>query len=106
LYNAKLTIPDVKENGEMVKWRDGEIVCYPNPAKDMLNVEFFMEEDADVSYHFLNAQGVTVLKENAGLQMAGWHKERIKTGDLAPGAYFLQVRMGDAVQTKKVIIRM
>jgi hypothetical protein len=104
----KLFIP-TGGNGEMVKWRNGEIVCYPNPVKDVLNVEFVTSNvDAktgvSMSLQLFTMHGVVVAKQNVADVKTGLNKTTMDLRDLPNGAYLLKVLYGDQSEVRKVIV--
>jgi hypothetical protein len=112
LYDAKLTIPDAKANGEMVKWRNGEngsISVYPNPAKDVLNVEFVIDDNNvgishGMSLQLVTLQGIVVARQNLPDVRAGLNKTTMGVSKLPNGAYFLRVESGEVFKTVMVIV--
>jgi hypothetical protein len=109
IYDAKLSMPDAILNGEMVRWRNGEIVCYPNPVKDMLNVEFVTSNvDAKtgdaMNLLLVTMQGVVVAKQNVADIKTGLNKTTMDLRDLPNGAYLLKVYYEDQVVVRKVIV--
>jgi hypothetical protein len=106
---VKLVMPDAGRNGEMVKWRNGEIVCYPNPVKDLLNVEFVADNvDGEtcngMSLQLVTMQGVVVAKQTVPDIKTGLNKTTMDLRDLPNGAYLLKVLYEDQLEVRKVIV--
>jgi hypothetical protein len=80
------------------------ISVYPNPAQEVLNIEFESYVEGVASLELVNMHGVTTIKRALGLTNAGWHKEAMDVRRLSPGVYFLKVEVNGEVSTKKVVI--
>jgi hypothetical protein len=106
---VKLVMPEAGRDGEMVKWRNGEIVCYPNPVKDVLNVEFVaynIDEKTchGISLQLVTMQGVVVAKHNVSDIKTGLNKTTMDLRELPNGAYLLKVNYEDQIVVRKVIV--
>jgi hypothetical protein len=109
--NAKLTIPDATANGEMVRWRDSEIGfinVFPNPAKDVLYVEFVVggsgEKQNFVSLQLLTMQGIVIARNGVTDVKTGMNKTTMDLRNLPNGAYMLKVNFGERLEMKKVAV--
>jgi hypothetical protein len=108
ISGVTLTMPTGK-NGEMAKRRNGEIVCYPNPVKDVLNVEFVTDNVDGKTWYGMSLQlvtmhGVVVAKQTVADIKTGMNKTTMDLRDLPNGAYLLKVYFEDLVEVRKVII--
>jgi surface protein len=101
---AKLSVADAETSGKTVKWQNGKVVCYPNPAHSTLNLELETPSPGTLSLELVNLQGVPVITSEPGTVAAGWHKEQLDLRGLAPGVYFLRVDMNGDIIIKKVVI--
>lgn len=82
-------------------------LVYPNPVKDVLNVEFVLDKNAPVSLGIYNAQGVLLrnIFEAEKLPI-GLVSKQVSTGDLvASGVYFLVLKMGDKTSSQPFVKR-
>jgi hypothetical protein len=84
-------------------------VVYPNPAKDVLNVEFVIGNvDAGachgMSLQMFTMQGIVVTTQNVPDVKAGLNKTTLDLRDLPNGAYMLKVTIGDQIEVRKVIM--
>jgi hypothetical protein len=70
---------------------------YPNPAKDVLNINNKENETLNIS--LFNVQGVEVLNS----QVSANTTQTISTTDLAKGMYFLQLSTENTTNTQRVI---
>lgn len=73
-----------------------DIKVYPNPAKDLLNIEIPIDYDVEVS--LFNMIGVKVKNINV------LNSKTINVSDLKPGIYFLYFKTNNRRVCKKIII--
>jgi hypothetical protein len=101
-----LSIPNANLNSKMEKWREGEILVYPNPAKAVLNIEFesVSPKTGTLKMELVDLQGVSVIKQQAETMVPGWQKHQMDLGGMAPGVYFLRANMDGEIRVKKVVI--
>jgi hypothetical protein len=105
--DAKLSIADAGGNGEMVKWRNGEIELlsvYPNPAKDLLNVEYQMSGDSHCEFQLMNMHGTVVSHMQIDDVTSGLNKARLDVSNLPNGVYMMKVVAGEIVRVVKVVV--
>jgi len=72
-----------------------DIHVYPNPVKDRLNLDFFLEKPASVSVEVIDLSGNVVILEGFGWQEQGPARLQLRTSSLATGTYFLRIRAGE-----------
>jgi PKD repeat protein len=76
---------------------------YPNPAQNDLNVEFTLQNIADVKVSALNALGQEVLSINQNLH-SGQHNLHIDVSGLESGIYFISIEsLGQNKQVLKFV---
>jgi hypothetical protein len=80
-----------------------QISIYPNPAHEVLNVAFNLEQEQDVILELYNVTNSLVYRVD--LRRVMLNETRIDVQDLAPGAYFLRIIAGDQLKSLPVIIR-
>lgn len=76
------------------------IKLYPNPAKDVLNIEFETKNEGEASIIITDNLGKTLHSQN-NTYTQGVQKEAIDVASLANGYYFMIIRTNDSVSTKK-----
>lgn len=91
-------VDNIKNNGEL-------LAVYPNPANDLINVEYLLIETSDVSFSLFDMLGNTIKFENAGSMPAGEFNHSISLSDVAKGVYVLKVNIGNNILTKKVQVK-
>jgi hypothetical protein len=77
---------------------------YPNPATDNATVSFNLVESDNVSVMLVNSIGQTVINTDLGKMSAGDQSYLLNTEFLSNGLYFLNVKVGNNMTTKKVTI--
>ncbi len=81
-----------------------EIVIYPNPAHEFLNVKLEVATGAEASIEMLDLSGKLVASQHCGILGSGSHHLRIATQDLPAGMYMARVQVGKARCVRKVLI--
>jgi hypothetical protein len=109
LYDARLSVADAgfKVQGSRLEGEAG-VVVYPNPAKDVLNVEFvvggYVEKQNFASLQLMTMQGIVIAKQEVPDVKAGLNKTTMDLRNLPNGAYILNVNCGDHKEVRKVIV--
>ncbi len=78
-----------------------ELLFYPNPAKDELNLVIGSELKEEIDIKIVNSIGNIVRSEKFNNQ----NEFRLDVSNLSSGIYFLQVNVGEETVTKKIIIK-
>lgn len=82
-----------------------KLTTSPNPASDMLNVEYALQYNGNVKAQILNGNGQLVREVSFGQQTMGdYYKQTINISDLASGTYFLSLMNNGNRLTKKFIV--
>jgi hypothetical protein len=76
---------------------------YPNPARDILNVELALELDTQVEITVLNALGQEVLAPSVVQPGAGVSLMTIDVNALPAGTYYLRALVGEGVVTERFV---
>lgn len=76
------------------------IECFPNPAKQLLNIHFLNPEAINTQLEIINLQGKTCIREEIGSSDA----TAIDVSNLPAGLYFLLIRKGNHRFSQKIII--
>jgi hypothetical protein len=88
----------------------GRMVAFPNPANDILNVDFYLESSKEVTISLTDMSGRLVYEERLGLLAAGQQHHQLAVSqwsDLSSGLahVILSIKAGDAVQSQTVVTR-
>jgi hypothetical protein len=76
---------------------------YPNPANDHLTLEIPMESDGDVTASIFDVAGKLADQQIRGLAKDD-NKLNFDTSRLPNGVYFVQVRNGSTMHTRKLVV--
>lgn len=77
---------------------------FPNPAKELINMKYYLPESGRTSIVLSNFQGQTLIAQENNLQKYGWHDLTLGTTGLSNGIYFLKMKKGDRVTIRKIVI--
>ncbi len=78
--------------------------AFPNPANDKVNVNFTINESANVSVSVISLTGDIVYNNNLGSLTSGNYNENINASQLANGVYFYTLNVNGNITTKKLVI--
>jgi hypothetical protein len=82
----------------------GAITMYPNPASSKVNINFQTETAADASITLFNSLGQR-LQVISGTEMAGRSKAVLDISNCESGVYFVKIKSGEQVTTKKLLVQ-
>jgi hypothetical protein len=76
-------------------------ILYPNPAKDLVNIEFQETLNTHLEVSILNVQGqiLNIVQYDNVLSTI-----QLNTSDLASGIYMISIKMNEEIITKRVVI--
>jgi trimeric autotransporter adhesin len=77
----------------------------PNPAQEVLNIDFQLPETAAVQLKVTDAAGRTVLEKSISSGVSGRNQAQINIRQLPHGTYFLQCHSGGNIQTVKFLVQ-
>jgi PDZ domain-containing secreted protein len=77
---------------------------FPNPNNGIFNLNFTLNGQDDVNIRVFSAEGRVIYEENLGA-FSGEYLDKINISNNARGIYFLQVRQGQNVLSKKIILK-
>lgn len=78
------------------------LVLFPVPATDELNVNFNVAQPANVTVSLINLSGQVLSKEEK-INFTGFYQSRLNVVSLPGGVYLIAVRIGSKSYTKKFI---
>jgi serine protease AprX len=82
-----------------------ETVAYPNPFSGSTTVNYYLAQDGPVSVEVYNTMGAKVRTLVVGTETAGSHQVQFDAGNLSRGTYLFQVKTGETVSTKRVVLQ-
>ncbi len=77
----------------------------PNPASEMIRVQFDLDKNTSVLYRVMDATGRTALQGNLGQLSSGVQSVSIPLERLTSGSYFLQLTTPDGSRTEKIVVK-
>ena len=87
---------------------------YPNPFNPETWIPFELSQDGEVNIAIYDVQGKRIRQLELGMVMAGrylnsgqaayWDEKTEEGEAVASGSYFYQLRAGDYLETKKMVI--
>lgn len=80
------------------------LVCYPNPAKQQINLDFNLPFQTSYNILINDISGRTVLSYQQPLKSIGLQYVRFNLNSLSTGIYYIRLEGDQYVQTKKIII--
>ncbi len=89
----------IKHRIDMAKLR-----IYPNPVSDQSMIQFFLEEDRDLSLEILDESGRLLYVLTRGKQVAGEHRILLAGLELPQGVCLLQLRSEGILETRRLLI--
>uniref|UniRef100_A0AB33JRV6 Secretion system C-terminal sorting domain-containing protein n=1 Tax=Prevotella sp. GTC17262 TaxID=3236797 RepID=A0AB33JRV6_9BACT len=78
---------------------------YPNPVRTTLSFEYYISDEAEVSYDLFGLSGILVCRRGPERVQGGAHEYRIDMSQLAAGTYILRVRVNEATYSERIIKR-
>lgn len=78
------------------------ILLYPNPVKDIIQVEYYSDRSLESTIEIVDIAG-NVAHSYLFIATKGKNIAKIVISDLAPGIYFCRLRYGDSLSTQKFI---
>jgi hypothetical protein len=88
---------------------NSSINCFPNPFSGQINFEFYLKEKSKVSIEIRNTSGQQIANIDKGLLSTGkqsiqWNSTNDRGEELPNGVYFVLLKIGDEVYTKKIVL--
>ena len=77
---------------------------FPNPARQQATVRYAVPEAQDVQIAVYDVLGRRVETIAEGQVAAGRKQHTVRTGDLAPGVYFIRMQVGAEVRTERLSV--
>lgn len=94
------TITDIDETTD----KSFTFELYPNPAKSKANIDFWLDEPADVQVKVFDYIGKEVRTFSYGFHHEGYNSVTFQTSDLNEGIYFLKFNAGLQSKTIKLVV--
>jgi Secretion system C-terminal sorting domain len=95
-FQQKLIITAIEENLE----EPVKVTIYPNPASEVINIQFESATDKEISLYLLDSQGKLVKTDKIE---AATIDKTVNLQDLPAGIYYLRLTKGKLVNVYKVV---
>jgi hypothetical protein len=95
-FQQKMIVTSVEENLDL----QVDIKIYPNPASDIVNIQFGTPVDGEVVLSLLDSQGKLVKRDIIESAVV---EKQINLQDFPPGIYFIKLTKGKLVNVYKVV---
>ena len=79
------------------------IELFPNPASDVVHIQYFLEQSTTSDITVINHLGQTMMHIREGWNPDGLHKRNIDISGLPAGLYFIQMQSGGVAATAKLV---
>lgn len=89
----------IEELGDL----NNSLVLYPNPAEDLLQLKFTVENSDMITFNVTDAAGKVIISKNVN-QIVGENLHTIDVSELNQGLYFLNITDGEAIIAKRFSI--
>ena len=81
-----------------------QLDIYPNPVRDLGNINITLNESAKVSYQIFDLSGRMIANNEIGYYEQGDHTMTFSANGLASGSYIIRVQAGKQSQTAKFLV--
>jgi len=81
-----------------------ELTCYPNPSEGEFNIRFSLANQGDTEIKIFDMQGKNIYTEELK-NFSGVYDKKTDISGSKPGVYFLQVKQGENVINKKMVVK-
>ncbi len=95
---------DVEEMFVEFDVESAEFGLFPNPATDQVTIDIPMEKDGSAHVSILDMTGRRVATQERGIEK-GDSQFTFQLGDMIDGLYFVQVRQGEVMSTRKLVVQ-
>lgn len=85
--------------------KKSNVVLFPNPTNNLLNVQFLQEYSGDVNFVVRDIYGKEVYSRTYPTVAAGGYKFSIATDQFEAGLYFLTMENGNEEVTQKFVVK-
>ncbi|PLX11894.1 MAG: hypothetical protein C0598_07115 [Marinilabiliales bacterium] len=82
-----------------------DLNIFPNPVKDVLNVEFNLLETSDVDLKVYDLLGKVIYENDKGVNQVGRQSYNLHLGDLNSGIYLFKLNVNGQTYVKKITVR-
>ncbi len=81
-----------------------DLLCFPQPAKETVNITFTLENETNVSIDILSTNGILLKRINLGNISAGKHTHSINLNEFSTGVYNILLNAGGFIKSEKITV--
>lgn len=96
--------PEAEEGMVLTGLEVQKLNIFPNPSTGIFDIQFTLSSEGETSINIYNPSGQAVYFNNLG-QFTGTFSDRIDIANGVRGIYFLQIRQGNNLLTRKVVLQ-
>jgi len=105
VINAKeISLVDLSTGIKKLSKEVHRLDIYPNPTAEQTNVEIGLNENTNVEMVLRDITGKVVYEKSHGVMLKGTHQLPIDVSSFANGFYFVNIKVGDAQLSRKIIV--
>lgn len=78
--------------------------AFPNPASNMIHLNYSLNAASEVSVDIINAVGANVISKDYGIQSQGEHIQQLDLSMLSEGIYMINLNTEGKTQTLRVVV--
>ncbi|MEM6697594.1 MAG: T9SS type A sorting domain-containing protein, partial [Bacteroidota bacterium] len=78
--------------------------CFPNPAHDLITIQYQLPNEQSVSVELYSVLGSRVRVLENATRMEGRHQIEVRTGILESGNYFVLLRTKDWMEVQQIVV--
>lgn len=79
--------------------------AYPNPANDVLHVNYSLDNASAVNMNIMSIDGQVVRSEDLGMKLSGSNTETVDVSGLSAGVYFVTLQTESGITSRKIVIQ-
>jgi len=81
-----------------------EIICYPQPAKENVNISYYLENECNVIIDILSATDDLIKRINLGNQEFGKHNYLLDLNDFSSGVFSILLNCRGLIKTERILV--
>jgi len=103
--DSTIAVGVVSNVPQIQKYNFGSIDLYPNPANNLITLDYTLNQDANISFDIYNIMGEKIRTGEIQKLTAGEYQTQINTTTYNSGVYFVAVKQeNNLVQTLKFVL--
>ncbi|MEM8523392.1 MAG: T9SS type A sorting domain-containing protein [Bacteroidota bacterium] len=81
-----------------------KLVCFPNPAHDLITIQYQLPTAQNVSVELYSVLGNRVKVLENAIKMEGQHQLEVQTNQIEAGNYFVLLRAKDRMEVQQIVV--